>query len=80
MQTSERGSWGVAGNELQRAVGVAIAIYGFFMAIFPQQYTIPFAGLISAQALNPSANQGLGLIFMIVGAYLFMRKGHRREL
>jgi len=78
MRASERGSWVVAGNELRIAVGVAIAVYGFFMALFPRQYSIPFMNLVYRPALPPSANQGLGLILIIVGAYLFIRRPLRK--
>jgi len=70
----------VVGSELQRAVGIALAIYGFFMAAFPDRYTLPFTQLIFSPILPPSANSSIGFVLMICGAYLFIRKKPLVEL
>lgn len=59
-------SWRIAGNELQRIVSLALGIYGFFTSILPEHY--PLA------SLSKALTQGIGLLLMILGFYLFVRK------
>jgi len=70
----------VAGSELQRAVGIALAIYGFFMAAFPDRYTLPLITLVFSPGLSPSVNSSIGFFLLVLGAYLFVRKKPLVEL
>jgi drug/metabolite transporter (DMT)-like permease len=60
-------------RDLQQVVGIVLAIYGFFVATQPNQFTVPFLNYLIA---NPTSQeqQWVGAIMVIVGVILFTRK------
>jgi hypothetical protein len=59
----------LAHNEFQRLLGMVLAIYGFFMAAFPDRYTLPLVASFSQQQ-----NSAVGLLLLFVGGYLFITR------
>lgn len=57
----------LARNAFQKAIGLVLMIYGFFMAAFPERYTLP---ILTRLTINQNA--GVGLVFLLVGAYLLI--------
>ena len=57
-----------------RIFGGVMAIYGFFLAAYPDRYAVPILSIYLPAYFTTQNNPYFGFLFVVVGIFLFTRK------